>query len=82
MKNDAARKLKQVPSDYLIIGVDPHKKTHAAAAMTYDMVSKRKDSLCMFYPPIMASMSIASKKRLADPASTSAAQALFQRAAL
>jgi hypothetical protein len=33
MKNDAARKLTQVPTDYLIIGVDPHKKTHVAGAM-------------------------------------------------
>lgn len=31
MKNNAARKLKQVPADFLIIGVDPHKKTHVAA---------------------------------------------------
>jgi len=38
LKNDAARKLKLVPSDYLLIGVDPHKKTHAAVAMTYDLV--------------------------------------------
>ncbi len=38
MKNNAARKLKQVPADYLIIGVDPHKKTHVAAAMTHDLV--------------------------------------------
>jgi len=42
MKNDAARKLKQVPTDYLIIGVDPHKKTHVAAAMTYDLVVHTK----------------------------------------
>jgi transposase len=38
MKNNAARKLKQIQSDYLLIGVDPHKKTHVAAAMTYDLV--------------------------------------------
>jgi len=36
MKNTAARKLKQVPEGYLIIGVDPHKKKHAAVAITQD----------------------------------------------
>src|SRR4030042_876294 len=36
MKNSAARKLKQVPDGYLIIGVDPHKKKHAAVAITQD----------------------------------------------
>src|SRR4030042_190503 len=36
MKNSAARKLKQVPERYLIIGVDPHKKKHAAVAITQD----------------------------------------------
>jgi transposase len=34
MKNNAARKLKQVPEGYLIIGIDPHKKKHAAVAIT------------------------------------------------
>ena len=37
MKNSAARKLKQVPERYLIIGVDPHKKKHAAVAITQDL---------------------------------------------
>jgi len=36
MKNSVARKLKQVPEGYLIIGVDPHKKKHAAVAITQD----------------------------------------------
>jgi len=36
MQNTAARKLKQVPEGYLIIGVDPHKKKHAAVAITQD----------------------------------------------
>ncbi len=36
MKNTAARKRKQVPEGYLIIGVDPHKKKHAAVAITQD----------------------------------------------
>ena len=30
MKNSAAKKLKQVLADYPVIGVDPHKKKHAA----------------------------------------------------
>lgn len=38
MKNNAARKLKQVPSNCLLIGVDPQKKTHVAAVMTHDLV--------------------------------------------
>ena len=36
MKNTAARKLRQVPEGYLIIGIDPHKKKHAAVAITHD----------------------------------------------
>ena len=36
MKNTAVRKRKQVPEGYLIIGVDPHKKKHAAVAITQD----------------------------------------------
>jgi transposase len=34
MENTAARKLKQVPEGYLIVGIDPHKKKHAAVAIT------------------------------------------------
>jgi transposase len=37
MKNTAARKRKQVPEGYLIIGIDPHKKKHAAVAITQDL---------------------------------------------
>jgi transposase len=36
MKNSAARKLRQVPEGYLIIGIDPHKKRNAAVAITQD----------------------------------------------
>jgi len=36
MKNSAARKMKQVPERYLIVGIDPHKKKHAAVAITQD----------------------------------------------
>lgn len=37
MKNTAARKRKQVPEGYLIVGIDPHKKKHAAVAITQDL---------------------------------------------
>jgi len=33
MENTAARKRKQVPEGYLIIGIDSHKKRHAAVAI-------------------------------------------------
>ena len=38
MKSSTARKLRQVPAGYLLVGVDPHKKRHGAAAMTQDAV--------------------------------------------
>ena len=42
MENTAARKLKQVPEGCLIIGVDPHKKRHAAVAITQDFTTQDK----------------------------------------
>jgi len=42
MENTAVRKLKQVPKGYLVIGVDPHKKRHAAVAITQDFATKAK----------------------------------------
>ncbi len=42
MENTAARKRKQVPEGYLIIGVDPHKKRHAAMAITQDFTTRDK----------------------------------------
>lgn len=42
MKNSTAQKLKQVPAGYLIMGIDPHKKKHAAVAMTQDAVVHTK----------------------------------------
>ena len=42
MENTAARKLKQVPEGYLIIGVGPHKKRHAAVAITQDFTTRDK----------------------------------------
>ncbi len=42
MKNSAARKLEQVPTGYLRVGVDPHKKRHAAVAMTEDLIVRSK----------------------------------------
>ena len=42
MKNTAAWKLKQVPEGYLVVGVDPHKKRHAAVAITQDFTIQAK----------------------------------------
>ena len=42
MQNTAAKKMKQVPEGYLIIGVDPHKKKHAAVAITQDFTVQAK----------------------------------------
>lgn len=42
MKNSAAKKRKQVPTMYLVIGVDPHKKKHAAVIMTQDFTTRSK----------------------------------------
>ncbi len=42
MENTAARKRKQVPEGYLIIGIDPHKKRHAAVAITQDFTIRDK----------------------------------------
>ena len=40
MKNSAANKLRQVPEGYLIVGIDPHKKKHAAVAITHDLTMR------------------------------------------
>jgi len=45
MENTAARKRKQVPEGYLIIGIDPHKKRHAAVAITQDFTIRDKFKL-------------------------------------
>jgi hypothetical protein len=42
MENTAARKRKQVPEGYLIIGVDPHKKRHATVTITQDFTTRDK----------------------------------------
>jgi len=42
MENTAARKRKQVPEGYLVVGVDPHKKMHAAVAITQDFTTQAK----------------------------------------
>lgn len=42
MKNTAARKRNQVPEEYLVIGVDPHKKKHAVVAITQDLTIHAK----------------------------------------
>jgi hypothetical protein len=42
MKNSAARKLKQVTSGYLRVGVEPHRRKHAAVAMTQYLMVQSK----------------------------------------
>ena len=42
MENTVARKRKQIPEGYLVIGVDPHKKRHAAVAITQDFTTRAK----------------------------------------
>jgi transposase len=42
MKNTAAEKRKQVPEGYLVIGIDPHKKRHAAVVITQDFTTHAK----------------------------------------
>ena len=45
MQNTAARKRKQVPEGYLIVGIDPHKKKHAAVAITQDLTIRDRFKL-------------------------------------
>ena len=45
MKNSAANKLKQVPAGYLVIGIDVHKKKHAAVVITQDFTTRSKFKL-------------------------------------
>lgn len=42
MENRAARKLKQIPAGYLTIGIDPHKRRHAAVAITEDLMARTR----------------------------------------
>jgi transposase len=42
MKNSAAKKLKQIPAGCLVVGIDPHKKKHAAVAITQDLMVRTK----------------------------------------
>ena len=42
MQNTAAWKRKQVPEGYMVVGVDPHKKKHAAVAITQDFTTRVK----------------------------------------
>lgn len=42
MKNGTAKKLRQIPAGYLVVGVDPHKRKHAAVAMTQDAITHTK----------------------------------------
>ena len=38
MKNSAAMKLKQIPTEYLTIGIDPHKKKHAVTIIEGEVI--------------------------------------------
>jgi transposase len=42
MQNTAAMRLKQVPEGYVVVGIDPHKRRHAAVAMTQDFTIQAK----------------------------------------
>jgi transposase len=42
MKNSIAAKLKQVPDNYLPVGIDPHKKKHATVIMQQNATIRRK----------------------------------------
>jgi transposase len=42
MENTAARKRKQVPEGYLVVGIDPHKQRHAAVAITQGFTTQTK----------------------------------------
>ena len=42
MKNSTARKLREVPPGCLVVGIDPHKKRHAAVTMTQDYLVRTK----------------------------------------
>lgn len=42
MKNTAVRKRRQVPVGYIVVGVDPHKKKHAAVIITQDLSVRDK----------------------------------------
>jgi hypothetical protein len=42
VKNTVADKLKQIPEGYLIIGIDPPKKRHAAVTITQDFTTRDK----------------------------------------
>lgn len=42
MKNNTARKFREIPSGYLVTGVDSHKKKHAEVAMTEDFMGRSK----------------------------------------
>jgi len=48
MQNTAARRLKQVPEGYVVVGVDPHKRRHVAVAMTQDFTIQAKFKFAVF----------------------------------
>lgn len=42
MKNSTAARIKQIPADYVMVGIDPHKKKHAAVVMTREAEVRAK----------------------------------------
>ena len=42
MKDSTAKRLRQIPAGYMLVGIDPHKKKHAAVAMTQDAMVHSK----------------------------------------
>lgn len=42
MQNTLVRKLKRAPEGYLAVGIDPHRKRHAAVAVTQDFTNQAK----------------------------------------
>ena len=42
MKSSTAMKLAQIPTGYLLVGVDPHQRQHAVAVMTPQRSEERR----------------------------------------
>jgi len=42
MENAEARQRNQVPERYLVVGLDPHEKRHAAVGITQDFATQTK----------------------------------------
>jgi transposase len=42
LKNSAAKKLRQVPTGYLTVGIDPHKRRHAGVVIAEDLTVRTR----------------------------------------